>query len=282
MATSRDDFVIAIRSAFLKKGNQQRFSLIGLIFFSVGLLILSKINLPFTNYLKITLNEIVYRTSFIVSVPEKKILELSNKIQDHYNLYNDYVLVKEKIKTLESKKYETQFLEVENKRLKKAINEYIFKSDELIAKVLIDKNSPFLKSVIVNKGSKDKVKLGMAVLDGSYLVGKIVEVNYSTSRALLVSDLNSKIPVGIEPGNVQSILSGTGKQNGKIEYLETDILIKDKSIVYTSGSGGLFKSGIPVGVYHIDTEEDYELVHFFSKLSQLTFVKLVSFEEGSN
>ena len=282
MATSRDDFVIAIRSAFLKKGNQQRFSLIGLIFFSVGLLILSKINLPFTNYLKITLNEIVYRTSFIVSVPEKKILDLSNKIQDHYNVYNDYVLVKEKIKTLESKKYETQFLEVENKRLKKTINEYIFKSDELVAKVLIDKNSPFLKSVIVNKGSKDKVKLGMAVLDGSYLVGKIVEVNYSTSRALLVSDLNSKIPVGIEPGNIQSILSGTGKQNGKIEYLETDILIKDKSIVYTSGSGGLFKSGIPVGVYHIDTEEGYEVVHFFSKLSQLTFVKLVSFEEGSN
>ena len=282
MAASRDDFVIAIRSAFLKKGNQQRFSLIGLIFFSVGLLILSKINLPFTNYLKITLNEIVYRTSFIVSVPEKKILDLSNKIQDHYNVYNDYVLVKEKIKTLESKKYETQFLEVENKRLKKTINEYIFKSDELIAKVLIDKNSPFLKSVIVNKGSKDKVKLGMAVLDGSYLVGKIVEVNYSTSRALLVSDLNSKIPVGIEPGNIQSILSGTGKQNGKIEYLETDILIKDKSIVYTSGSGGLFKSGIPVGIYHIETEEDYEIVHFFSKLSQLTFVKLVSFEEGSN
>ena len=282
MATSRDDFVIAIRSAFLKKGNQQRFSLIGLIFFSVALLILSKINLPFTNYLKITLNEIVYRTSFIVSVPEKKILDLSNKIQDHYNVYNDYVLVKEKIKTLESKKYETEFLEVENKRLKKTINEYIFKSDELVAKVLIDKNSPFLKSVIVNKGSKDKVKLGMAVLDGSYLVGKIVEVNYSTSRALLVSDLNSKIPVGIEPGNIQSILSGTGKQNGKIEYLETDILIKDKSIVYTSGSGGLFKSGIPVGIYHIETEEDYEIVHFFSKLSQLTFVKLVSFEEGSN
>ena len=282
MATSRDDFVIAIRSAFIKKGNKQRFSLIGLIFFSIGLLILSRINLPVTNYLKITLNEIVYRTSFIVSVPEKKILDLSNKIQDHYNVYNDYVLVKEKIKTLESKKYETQFLEIENKRLKKSINEYIFKSDELIAKVLIDKNSPFLKSVIVNKGSKDKVKLGMAVLDGSYLVGKIVEVNYSTSRALLVSDLNSKIPVGIEPGNIQSILSGTGKQNGKIEYLETDILIKDKSIVYTSGSGGLFKSGIPVGIYHIETEKEYEVVHFFSKLSQLTFVKLVSFEEGSN
>ena len=279
MATSRDDFVIAIRSAFLKKGNKQRFSLIGLIFFSVGLLIISKINLPVTNYLKITLNEIVYRSSFIISVPEKKINDISGKIKDHYNVYNDYLLVKEKVKILQSKKYNNQFLEAENKRLKKTINEYIYNSEELVAKVLIDKNSPFLKSIIVNKGSKDNVKLGMAVLDQSYLVGKIVEVNYSTSRALLVSDLNSKIPVGIEPGNIQSILSGTGRTNGKIEYLETDILIEDKSVVYTSGSGGLFKPGIPIGTYHKETEESYEIVNFFSKLSQLTFVKLVSFEE---
>ena len=79
MAAGRDDFIIAIRSAFLKKGNKQRFSLIGLIFFSIGLLILSKINLPITNYLKITLNEIVYRTSFIISVPEKKRFETTHK-----------------------------------------------------------------------------------------------------------------------------------------------------------------------------------------------------------
>ena len=281
MATSRDDFVIAIRSAFLKKGNKQRFSLIGLIFFSIGLLIVSKINLPVTNYLKITLNEIVYRSSFIISVPEKKIQIFSNKIKDHYNVYNDYLLVKEKINLLQSEKYETQFLKEENKRLKKTIDEYIYNSKEMIAKVLIDKNSPFLKSIIVNKGSKDNVKLGMAVLDGSYLVGKIVEVNYSTARALLISDLNSKIPVGIEPGNVQSILSGTGKGNGKIEYLESEVSIKNESVVYTSGSGGLFKSGIPVGVYNKKNTEE-ETVKFFSKLSQLTFVKLVSFEEDNN
>ena len=256
MATSRDDFVIAIRSAFLKKGNKQRFSLIGLIFFSIGLLIVSKINLPVTNYLNVALNEIVYRSSFIVSIPEKKIQDLNIRIINHYNTYNDYLKVKEELKSLKSKKYEIEFLKSENDRLKKTIDEYIYNSEELVAKVLIDKKSPFLKSIIVNKGSKDNVKLGMAVLDGNYLVGKIVEVNYSTSRVLLVSDLNSKIPVGIEPGNIQSILSGTGKQNGKIEYLESEIIINDKSIVYTSGSGGLFKSGIPVGIYHKETVEN--------------------------
>ena len=110
MAASRDDFIIAIRSAFLKKGNKQRFSLIGLIFFSVGLLNISKINLPVTNYLKITLNEIVYRTSFIISVPEKKFKDISGKIKDHFNVYNDYLLVKDELKAIQIKKYETQFL----------------------------------------------------------------------------------------------------------------------------------------------------------------------------
>jgi len=281
MATSRDDFVIAIRSAFIKKGNKQRFSLIGLIFFSIGLLFLSKINLPATNYLKITLNEVVYRSSFIISVPEKKFQNFINKVKDHYNVYNDYLLAKEKINLLQSEKYEIQFLKEENKRLKKTIDDYIYNSKEMVAKVLIDKNSPFLKSIIVNKGSKDNVKLGMAVLDETYLVGKIVEVNYSTARALLVSDLNSKIPVGIEPGNIQSILSGTGKQNGKIEYLKSEVFIENESIVYTSGSGGLFKSGIPVGIYNKKNTEE-ETVTFFSKLSQLTFIKLISFEEDNN
>ena len=284
MATSRDDFVIAIRSAFLKKGNKQRFSLIGLIFFSIGLLTLNKINFPLNNYLNIALNELVYRSSFIVSIPENKFQDLKNRIKDHYNVYSDYLEVKKELNTLKSEKYETKFLKAENERLKKTIDEYIYNSDELIAKVLIDKKSPFLKSIIVNKGSKDNVKLGMAVLDESYLVGKIVEVNYFTARALLISDLNSKIPVGIEPGNIQSILSGTGKQNGKIEYLETEVEIDDKSIVYTSGSGGIFKSGIPIGIYNKENKnlKEEEKIIFFSKLSQLTFVKLVEFEEVEN
>ena len=70
MITGRDDFIIAIRSAFLKKENKQRFSLVGLIFFSILCIILSKINFPAINIIKISIKEIIYRSSFIVSVPE--------------------------------------------------------------------------------------------------------------------------------------------------------------------------------------------------------------------
>ena len=148
-----------------------------------------------------------------------------------------------------------------------------------MAKVLIDKKSPFLKSVIINKGSKNYIKLGMIVLDNNHLVGKIVEVNYMTSRVLLLSDLNSKIPVIIEPGSIQSILSGTGKNHGVLQYLKENYPSENKSIVYTSGSGGLFKPGIPIGVLNSLEIEDKSIINFFSNFSQLEFVEIQSFNK---
>ena len=278
MATSRDDFVIAIRSAFIKKGNKQRFSLIGLIFFCIILIILSNLNFYGIKYLKNFLNEIVYRVSFVVSLPEQQINLASIKIKSHMQMYDDYDSLKNKFNKLQGLNHNTNFLISENERLRKLIDEYIVNSDELVAKVLLDKNSPFLKSIIVNKGSKDNIKIGMAVLDGVYLVGKIVEVNYSTSRVLLISDLNSKVPVILEPGNIQSIMTGTGQKSGKIQYLKKDILLNDNDrIVFTSGSGGIFKAGIPIGKLFSDNKIEY-----FSDLSQLAFVKLVAFEKINN
>ncbi len=277
MATSRDDFVIAIRSAFLKKSNKQRFSLVALIIFSVVLIVLSRINFPAINYLKIGLNEVVYRVSFIVSLPEQQLNRSLIVINNHLNLYNDHDQLKEKFKSLRGKELDNEYLKFENERLRKIIDEYIINTDELVAKVLLDKESPFLRSIILNKGSKDKIRIGMAVLDGPYLVGKVVEVNYATSRVLLISDLNSKIPVILEPGDIQSIMSGSGKNKGQIQYFKTENTLNEKKIVFTSGSGGIFKSGIPIGEI-ISGEE----IKFFSDLSQLTFVKVVSFNKENN
>ena len=70
MASSRDDFIIAIRSAFLKKSTQQKFSLLTLVFISVGIIILSSLDFKVIRYAKIGINELVYRSSFVVSIPE--------------------------------------------------------------------------------------------------------------------------------------------------------------------------------------------------------------------
>jgi len=280
METSRDDFVIAIRSAFLKKGTQQRFSLLSLIFFSLILLILGSLNFKAINYLKIGIKEIVYRSSFIVSGPENFIKDYYFVVQKHFNLYRENEKNKSELANLRSKDLLNEFMVLENQRLKDIVDDYLVKSDTIFAKVLSDKGSPFLKSIIVNKGSKHNISLGMLAMDAEYLVGKVVEVNYLSSRVLLLSDLNSKIPITIEPNGLLSILSGTGEEYGIIQYSKEYENIKGESIIYTSGVGGLFKAGIPIGRINTNNLSEEKKVEFFSDFSQLKFLKILSFKEN--
>ena len=283
METSRDDFVIAIRSAFLKKQNQQRFSLFGLMVFSSLILILGGFNFKPVNYLKLVIKEIAYRSSFIASVPENFIKENYQTIQKHINLYDIDERNKLELEDLRAKDLLNNFLILENKRLKKIVEDYLVDSDKIYAKVLSDKNSPFLKSIIINKGSKHGINLGAVAKNKEYLIGKIVEVNYSTSRVLLLSDINSKIPVLIEPQGLLSILSGTGNKEGIIQYSKVENIIEDTSIVYTSGVGGLFNAGIPVGsITKNNTTNLNGKVDFFSDFSQLKFIEVLFFEKKAS
>jgi rod shape-determining protein MreC len=277
METIRDDFIIAIRSAFFKKGTQQRFSLLGLILFSIIFLILGSLNFKAISYVKIGINEIVYRSSFIVSGPENFIKNNFFVIKDHLNLYKENKKNISELKNLRAKDLLNEFIVLENQRLKNIVDDYVIKSDTIFAKVLSDKGSPFLKSIIINKGSKHGINLGMIAMEGEYLVGKVVEVNYFSSRVLLLSDLNSKIPVIVEPNEIFSILSGTGYDHGVIQYSKKYENIKSNSIIYTSGSGNLFKAGIPIGRINKNYLSEEKKVEFFSDFSQLRFVKIFSF-----
>ena len=281
MATSRDDFVIAFRSAFLKKKDKQKFSLLTLLFLSILVIILSNYNFKVIQLIKIGINEFTYRASFLISTPENKIQKINSLIKDHLKSYDNYKNLELELEKLKQKKLTNKFLKMENEKLRDLINESI-NSNEILARVLIDKESPFLRSIILNKGTKDKLKIGMAVVDEVHLVGKVIEVNFTNSRVLLLSDLNSKIPVVLEPIGMQAVVSGTGGTNGKIQYTKeeySDDINNQEIIAYTSGLGGLFKPGLPVG--KISRINPHEIV-FFSDFKQLEYVKIISLNIEDN
>ena len=279
MATGRDDFVIAIRSAFLKKKDKQKFSLLTLIVLSIFVIVLSNFNFKAIQFVKLGINEVIYRSSHIASIPENKLKEITSKFKSHMDLYESHQKELIKIENSDQLKLQNEFLTAENKKLRELLDESI-NSQEIFARVLIDKDSPYLKSVVLNKGTKDKVKIGMAVIDDVYLVGQIIEVNYTNSRALLLSDLNSKIPSVLEPDDIQAVISGTGSDFGKIEHTQEELREKFKNkeiFAYTSGLGGLFKPGIPIG--KINNISDGK-INFFSDFTQLNYVKIVSYKIG--
>jgi len=273
MSTNRDDFIIAIRSALLKKGNRQKFSLFTLLIASCLILSLEYFKTgPIDKFRSIT-KDIIYRASYVVSIPFKLIEDSYVKIQDHINMYDEYRLLKEKEFNISSLENDLKFYKSENIKLRKFINEEPLKEGKyIITKVLIDKESPYIKSLIINKGFEAGIEKGMAALDRSYMIGKVIETNYLSSRILLVNDLNSKIPVIIEPGNTQAILNGSGSNYGELEYLPKNNIVDTGHIVYTSGSDRIFLSGIPIG--KIEVIEGIKKVMFFSDLTQLDFVKI--------
>ena len=276
MASSRDDFIIAIRSAFLKKSTQQKFSLLTLVLVSAFVILLSSLDFKIIRYLKVGISEVVYRSSFVVSIPENFIKNTFFDVKEYTTFFNTYKKDKQALDELRSNYVSNEIILFENKELKELINDYVSSSDKVLAKIIVDHESPFLKSIIINKGSKDNIKIGTNIYDQAYLVGRVIEVNYKTSRVLLLSDLNSNVPVTIAPQNVQAIITGSGDNNAQIKYVKEGLKeeLTEKSIVYTSGTGAIFKSGIPIGKIKLikkDSKIDYN-VEFYSDFSQLKYV----------
>ena len=272
MASSRDDFVIAIRSAFLKKETKQKFSLLTLLFISILIIFLSNLNLKIVSNLRSIINEVVYRSSFIVSVPENFAYNSYVKIIEYSNFYSEYKFNKDELNNLQSKDILNEIIISENRELKNLIEDFTLTTSKVLAKVIVDHDSPFLKTIIINKGSRDGLKIGTNVYDKNYLIGRVIETNFKSSRVLLLSDLNSSVPISITPGNIQAIVIGDGDNSGEIKYIKDNLIedIQDKSIGYTSGTGDLFKSGIPVGRLRVDNGKVN--INFYTDFTQLKYV----------
>ena len=273
MDTSREDVGISIRSALLDKGTKQKFSLLALVILSIIFIFVETIETKPLNFFRSFIKDIIYRGSLAVSVPSKGLGNLTDYAKEHANLYSNYSELKKENDKLKNNISKTDFLELENTQLRKLIEEQVTSNSNLVsARVMLDKQSPYLNSFIINIGGNKDIKNGMEVLDGKNFIGRIVDVNFFSSRVLLVSDLNSKIPVIIEPSGHHAILAGHGKNLPSLEYLPENHKVKDGDIVFTSGKEGVFFPGTPIGKAKLEKEEIN--VSLFSNLSQITFVNI--------
>ena len=271
MSASRDDFGIAFRSALLQKGAAQKFSLVSLIFLAIIIFFLDIYKPSFVKPIRAIINDGVYRVSLVTSTPSRIFPNLVSGISNLINIKNENVKLKNELEVYKQKELKVEFLTNQNKSLKKFLDsdQSLFTENIIVAKVLIDKSSPYLKSIIINRGSHSGVLKGMPVLDKDYLIGRVVETNYLSSRVLLLSDLNSRIPVTFGEDGIQAILKGNGSSKLVLEYLPKDYVVKEGLEIFTSGKDRIFFAGSPIG----RTNDKGEVI-LFSESSQLSFVKI--------
>jgi rod shape-determining protein MreC len=269
MSVSRDDFSIAFRSALLQRGGAQKFSVLSLIFLALIIFFLDVYGVNFTKPIRGFINDVVYRVTYLASTPTRFFPKASKNFSSYFNVREENKRLKEEIEKYKSQELNVEFLTDENKNLQKILEtEYFNKnlSNIVLAKVLVDKNSPFLKSIVINKGTSTGILKGMPVTKDNYLVGRVVETNYLSSRVLLLNDLNSRIPVTLDQG-AQAILSGSGTKNPILEYLPEDYEILEEINIFASGKDGIFSPGTPIGKTNKNGDVD-----LFIDPNQLSFV----------
>jgi rod shape-determining protein MreC len=144
------------------------------------------------------------------------------------------------------------------------------------ARVIANSGGAFVRMILINAGAEDRVGRGQAVTTGEGLVGRLTEVGDRASRVLLITDLNSRIPVTIESTHVPAVLAGDNSERPRLLYVPTGNTVKVGDRIVTSGEGGVFPPGLPIGVVSA-IDGGGARVEPYVELSQLGYVMVVDY-----
>ncbi len=144
-------------------------------------------------------------------------------------------------------------------------------------RVVGDSGGPFVETYIVNVGSDQNVESGQAVIDTAGLIGRVVATGTKASRILLLTDLNSRVPVSIEPSRTRAVLAGDNSPWPQLEYIPVGVLVEPGDRVVTSGHGGLLPPGLPIGVV-IQDDSGLLRVQTFSNRSRLDVIRILQYQ----
>jgi len=122
----------------------------------------------------------------------------------------------------------------------------------VLARVIGRASRPFLRTMILDAGSLHGARAGQAVIDENGMIGRLYLTGQRTSWVILLTDINSRIPVSIAPGQVQALLAGDNSASPRLDMLAPNITIKAGDQVVSSGEGGLVPPGLPIGTVVAD------------------------------
>ncbi len=144
-------------------------------------------------------------------------------------------------------------------------------------RVVGDSGGPFVETIIANVGARQGVESGQAVINSDGLIGRIVARGPDASRILLLTDLNSRVPVVVEPSQTRAVLAGDNSIWPRLEFLPALAPVASGDRVVTSGDGGLLPPGLPIGTL-VETEDGFLRVQTFSDRSRLDMIRVLQYE----
>jgi rod shape-determining protein MreC len=255
----------------------QRFSFVLLTIAAFGVLLIGKADTVMLSRLRIWAADSIGPAFHAISTPIETARETAGEVQSYFALKQQVDVLMRENQSLKDWEQQARNLKAENDSMRALLKMTPSPRVTFIsAPVIADASSGFVRGVIALAGRQHGVVKGQAAMVGNGMVGRVQDVGERVSRIMLLTDINSRLPILIERTRDQAVLAGNNSEQPDINYLPRDADVKVGDRVVTSGVGGAFPAGLPVGeVAEIVDGKIY--VQPFADLGRLEFIRMVDY-----
>ena len=255
----------------------QRFAFVLLLTIAFMTLLIGKADTVAVSRARMVLIDALAPLLDAVATPIQTVRRTTADIGDYVHLADENRALKAQNQTLMEWQRVARELQAQNDALRNILKFTPDPSASFVtAPIIADTSSGFVRSVVILAGTREGVSKGQAAMTGAGMVGRVLEVGNRASRVLLLTDINARVPVIIERTRDQAVLSGDNSPMPELRYLPRDVDIKIGDRIVTSGAGGAFPPGLPVGEVS-DVSGGHIRVQPLADLSRLEYLRLVNY-----
>lgn len=255
----------------------QRFAFMLLLAGAVAIMAIGKTNPQAFDQARTAVTDAVTPILDAVSRPVATAAQTVEKIESLAHLQSENDRLRQENIRLKQWQAAALQLQTENRQLR-ALLAYNPKDTVkyVTARVVGDRGGAFVRSVLINEGTEGGVEKGQAAIIGDGLLGRVASVGQNSARILLITDLNSRIPVMVEETRVRAVLAGDNTADPRLVFLSANASLTEGQRIVTSGHGDAFPPGIPVGIVAKVGENGIRVRPFASE-DRLELIRLVDF-----
>ena len=215
----------------------------------VALLLLERQQHPLINRARTTLNDAIVPMIDLASTPSRWLDDSTSNVRDWIHAHNENNALKNENNVLRKWQQRALILESENRRLRALLHmEALPLLNYTAARIVGNDAASMEHSLFIRLTPPHNFQNNMAVMTHQGLVGRLQDVGTSSARVLLSTDANSRIPVMTEGSRIKAILVGNNSDHPELQYLPDDVKITKGERIISSGDGGVFPAGIPIGI----------------------------------
>lgn len=228
----------------------QRFAFLALVTAALLLMLMSKGENAFVGRLRTVILDAAQPVLSVLSEPVAAVNRVVGEVNEVMDLRQENARLRRDIERLRSWETVARGLERENATMRGVLNVQGESQATLTltARVIGDSGGPFVRTMLLDAGRRKGAQKGQTAVNGEGLVGRVVEAGERSARILLLTDLNSRVPVVVESSRYRAILAGDNSDRPRLIFLVGDARVRPGDRIVTSGHGGMFPAGLPVGV----------------------------------